>query len=277
MGYELSTWFGNVTIGLIQATHDGTSITHWEHTDGGTGDDYDNMVRAIQPYAIKGIAWYQGESDAGDAVNVYQAALTDMINEWRTDWGLPNVPFGIVQLAGTVSSSSSGGARLAQLNVSLAVSNTWLVVTSDLPGGNQLHPTVKKPVGIRLGLGARATVYGDPIEYSGPVRLDAPGSFVSGNTVILNFTHLGSGLFTGDGLAPGPFSVAGASGQFVSATATIVGNTIHVSSSRVSAPKRIKYQFGGTGNVFNHVNIPVEGGVSSVDRLPASMFSLQFP
>ena len=272
MSYELSRWFGNVPIGLIQATHDGTSSANWEHSNGGTGVDYDAMVKAIQPFAIKGVVWYQGESDAGDAPAVYQQKLTDMINEWRADWGLANLPFGIVQLAGTAGSSSSGGARLGQLHTTLAVPNTWLAVSSDLPGGNQLHPTTKKPIGIRLGLGARATVYGDNIEYSGPIRAESPTSFVSGNTITLNFTHLGNGLFTGNGLPPGPFQVAGASGNFASATAVIVGNTIQVSSSQVSAPARVKYQFSGTGNLYNSVNILTEGGSVLVDRLPASMF-----
>jgi sialate O-acetylesterase len=274
MGYELSRWFGNVPIGLIQATHDGTSISQWSHLNGGNGSDYDAMVKAIQPFAIKGAAWYQGESDAGDAPTVYETKLTDMINEWRSDWGLPNLPFGIVQLAGTAGSSSSGGARLAQLHVSLNVPNTFLAVSSDLPGGNQLHPTEKKPIGIRLGLGARATVYGENIEYSGPVRSPSPASYVSGNTIVLSFTHLGSGLITGNGLPPGPFAVAGTSGSFASANAVIVGNTIHVSSSQVSSPTRVKYQFGSTGNLFNSVNIPVEGGSATVTRLPASMFLL---
>jgi sialate O-acetylesterase len=274
MGYELSRWLGNVPVGLIQATHDGTSISQWSHFNGGNGSDYDAMVKAIQPFAIKGVAWYQGESDAGDAPATYETKLTDMINEWRSDWALPNLPFGIVQLAGTASSSSSGGARLAQLHVSLNVPNTFLAVSSDLPGGNQLHPSEKKPIGIRLGLGARATVYGDNIESSGPVRAASPASYVSGNTIILNFDHLGNGLVTGNGLAPGPFAVAGASGSFASANAVIVGNTIQVSSSQVSAPTRVKYQFGSTGNLFNSVNIPVEGGTATVTMLPASMFLL---
>jgi sialate O-acetylesterase len=274
MGYELSRWLGNIPVGLIQATHDGTSISQWSHLNGGNGSDYDAMVKAIQPFAIKGAAWYQGESDAGDAPATYEAKLTDMINEWRSDWGLANLPFGIVQLAGTAGSSSSGGARLAQLHVTLNVPNTFLAVSSDLPGGNQLHPSEKKPIGIRLGLGARATVYGDNIEYSGPVRADSPASYVSGNTIILNFAHLGNGLVTGNGLAPGPLTIAGASGSFASANAVIVGNTIHVSSSQVSAPTRVKYQFGSTGNLFNSVNIPVEGGSATVTMLPASMFLL---
>ena len=134
MGLELSQWFGNVPVGLIQATHDGTSIDHWQHSSSGIGDDYDAMVKAIQPMAIKGVAWYQGESNGGDAN--YRTKLTNMIHEWRTDWGLPALPFGIIQLAYRAGWNT---ARNAQLEVADAVPGCYLVVITDLPGG-ALHP-----------------------------------------------------------------------------------------------------------------------------------------
>jgi sialate O-acetylesterase len=268
MGLDLSEKF-NVPIGLIQATHDGTSIDHWEHTDGGTGDDYDAMVKAIQPLAIKGVAWYQGESNGGDSA--YQTELTDMINEWRADWGISPLPFGIIQLPAQKWTT----ARIAQFRVSQTVSNTYLVVTSDLPGGSQLHPTAKYDVGIRCSIGARGSVYGEAIEYSGPVPIPYPGSTISGSTITINFTHFGNGLTTSSG-APAPFQVAGSTGRYSSGTGSIVGNTIHVSSS-VSAPKHVQYGFSSIGNVFNIVSIPTEGGTKTYTRLPGSLYQLDFP
>jgi len=193
-----------------------------------------------------------------------------MIAEWRGDWGAL-LPFGIVQLP----SSKWTTARIAQLNVSRSVGNAFLVVTSDLPGSNQLHPTVKYPVGIRSSIGARGAIYGEPIEYSGP--LAAPTSFVSGNTVVVDFTHVGNGLATTGGSAPSTFQVAAANGQYVSATATIVGTTIQVSANRVSTPKRLRSGFAGAGNLINLVNVPTEGGTKTVTSLPASLFQLDFP
>lgn len=266
MGLELSQWFGNVPIGLIQATHDGTSIDHWQHSSSGIGDDYDAMVKSIQPFAIKGVAWYQGESNGGDAA--YRTKLTNMINEWRTDWALPSLPFGIIQLA---YRSGWNVARNAQLEVADALPNCFLVVIRDLPGG-ALHPPEKKPVGIRTAIGARGLVYGDNITYSGPIR-DIPNCYASGNKVILNWKHIGNGLFTNDGLAPADFKIAASSGQFKPATAVIVGNTIELTSS-VTSPARVQYCYGSVGNLYNRVSVPTEGGSMIVDRLKVSEFEI---
>jgi sialate O-acetylesterase len=267
MGLELSQWFGNVPVGLIQATHDGTSIDHWQHTSSGIGDDYDAMVKSIQPFAIKGVAWYQGESNGGDLA--YRTKLANMIREWRTDWNLPTLPFGIIQLA---YRSGWNAARNAQLEVADSEPNCFLVVIRDLPGG-QLHPTEKKPVGIRTAIGARGMVYGDNITYSGSIR-DIPNSYVSGNKVILNWKHLGNGLFTDNGLAPGEFKVATATGQFKTATAVIVGNTVEVSNSTVPIPARVQYSYSSVGNLYTRVNVLTEGGTVVVDRLKVSEFEI---
>jgi sialate O-acetylesterase len=267
MGLELSQWFGNVPIGLIQATHDGTSIDHWQHSSSGIGDDYDAMVKAIQPFAIKGVAWYQGESNGGDAA--YASKLTNMINEWRADWALPNLPFGIIQLA---YRSGWNVCRNAQLEVADTSPNCYLVVIRDLPGG-ALHPTTKKPVGLRTAIGARGLVYGDAINYSGAIR-DIPNSYASGIKVILNWKFIGNGLFTSDNAAPGTFSVAGTSGQFKTATAVIVGNTVEVWNSGVSAPRRVQYSYSSVGNLYSRVSIPVQGGTATVDRLKVSEFQI---
>ena len=267
MGLELSKWFGNIPIGLVQASHDGTAIDRWQHTSGGNGADYDAMVRAIQPFAIKGVAWYQGESNGGDAQ--YAGKLTNMINEWRNDWDLSNLPFGIIQLA---YRSEWNVCRNAQLEVADAVPNCFLVVIRDLPG-NVIHPPEKKPVGIRTAIGARGLVYGENIEWSGPIR-DIPNSYVSGNKVILNWKHLGTGLFTSDGKAPAEFKLAAATGQFKKASAVIVGKTVEVSSPSLPRPSRVQYSYNGIGNLYNHVSIPTEGGSVIVDRLKVSEFQI---
>ncbi len=262
MGLDLTETLG-VPVGLIQATVDGSAISEWQHTSGGTGEAYDAMVAPLQPFAIRGVLWYQGESNGGDVE--YGLKLTSLIGEWRADWGLATLPFGIIQLPAT----KWVAARLAQLEVSQTVPNTYLVVTSDLPGSKLLHPTAKYPVGIRSSIGARGAVYGEPIEYSGPIP--APTSYVSGRTVVVQYSHLGDGLMTADGLPPGPFQIAPVSGKYVTATATLVGDTIEVTSSRVSTPKFVRYAFSAAGNLRNAVTIPTEGGTRTVTELPATL------
>jgi sialate O-acetylesterase len=268
-GLELSKKL-SVPVGLIQATHDGTNISAWQTTNGGDGSDYLAMVKAIQPFALRGIGWYQGESNGGDAA--YETKLRDLITQWRTDWNRPDVPFGIVQLPSTKWTT----ARIAQFNVSQTVANTFLVVTHDLPDPNQLHPPTKRPVGIRLGVGARATVYGESIESSGPVRALPPTSFVIGNKVVLKWTHAGGGLSTLDGGALQTFQIAGSNGRYTSATAAIVGDTVEVTSG-VAAPKAVRYGYSSGANLSNSVSIPVEGGAATVTQLPGSLFELKFP
>jgi sialate O-acetylesterase len=194
-----------------------------------------------------------------------------MINEWRTDWKMPALPFGIVQLP----SAKWDAARSAQYRVSRNVPNTFLVVTSDLPSPSQLHPTTKRPIGRRMGIGLRGTVYGQAIEYSGPLAWPAPTSYASGNKIVVSFAHVGSGLITSGG-SPAPAQIATATGRFVSATATIVGNTIEFTGN-LTNPKRVRFGYGGQGNLFNIVNIPVEGGAATETRLPASLFELTVP
>jgi sialate O-acetylesterase len=268
MGLDLSEDM-NVPVGLIQATLDGSDIADWEHNNGGSGASYDAMVRPIQPLAVKGVAWYQGESNGGDAA--YEVKLTAMIAEWRNDWGFAALPFGIVQLPATKWST----AKLAQYEVTQAVPNTFLAVTADLPGGNQLHPTAKYLVGMRTSIGARGSVYAEPIEYSGPAP--AASSSVSGGTVTLNFDHVGSALATSDGQAPSSFQLAGSNNRYVPGTAVRLGNSIQVSSSRVAAPKHVRYGFSEVGNVVSTVNVPTEGGTHSVATLPGSLYQLDFP
>jgi sialate O-acetylesterase len=193
-----------------------------------------------------------------------------MLAEWRADWNLPNLPFGIIQL----TAQKWATARLAQLAVTQTVANTFLVVTADLPNGSQLHPTAKYLVGIRTSIGARGLVYGEAIEYAGPIPAPVPATYTTGSTVVLTYLHAGNGLFTSTGGTPAPFAVAGSTGRYSAGNGMITSaNTIQVLSS-VAAPARIEYAVSGAGNVFNRVNIPIEGGKKFIDRLPGSLFRM---
>lgn len=273
-GHELSHRLG-VPIGIVQATLNGSSVSVWTHCyPGSTGSEYDNKLKPMQPYAIRGVNWYQGESNGGDTS--YASKLSCLIDEWRNGWENPGAPFGIVQLPWR-NNRGYVPIREAQLQVSETVPHTFLATTVDLPVDNQIHPSVKKPVGVRLALGARAVAYGENIAYSGPVR-DPATSYVSGNKVVIKFAHLGNGLFTDNGAAPGPFKIARSNGRYHDATAYIVSDTVEVSNASISNPRFVRYIWDySPGNLFSEVAVATEGGAVLVDRLLAPPFQLTIP
>lgn len=254
----------NLPIGLIQAATVGTTIQTWTHYLGSSGVQYDTQVKPIQPYAIRGVNYYQGESNSSDSD--YTPYMINLINEWRTDWGQGSFPFQFVQLHGSLNWAPF---REQQLQAWLATSNTNMAVAIDLPPDGAMHPLTKRPIGDRLAAGARRLWYGDTtIESSGPLR-DPATSYVSGNQVVIGFTHLAGGLVTGSewqpGGAPSPFLLAGVGGKYYVGTAQIVGNTVVVTSSSVPSPVSVRYIWDeAKGNLYN------------TDNLPASPFELNF-
>jgi sialate O-acetylesterase len=279
-GRELSERL-NVPIGLIQSTKSGTPIEQWAHVSGPrSGVLYESKIKPLMPYAIRGFAWYQGEDNSKDSTDVYLAKLRALILEWRTAWDQDqvNFPFGIVQLP----FGRKPPTQEAQLQAFLTIPQTFLAVTSDLPdlGGTAGHPANKRPVGLRLAIGAGAIVYGDGTEPVGPIR-DPAASYVSGGTVVIGFTHVGGRLVTGSEWQPAgdpaPFRVAGSDGRFYAATAKIVGNSVQVSSPSVLTPVSVRYtDTYGMGNLYSDVSIPIQGGARTYTRLPASPFALTF-
>jgi sialate O-acetylesterase len=246
----------NLPIGLIQAATVGTTIQEWCHYSGAAGAEYDRMVKPLQPYAIKGINWYQGESNTNDPD--YYDFLVALIAEWRNDWGQGQTPFQIIQLHGSVNWYLS---REHQLLAWLNTPNTGMAVAIDLPPAGAMHPLTKRPIGDRLALSARAQWYSETsLEYSGPLR-DPANSYVQGNQIVIAFTHVGGGLVTGSeyqpGGAPYPFQVAGSNGKYYAATAQIVGNTVVVSSASVPAPVSVHYIWDiDKGNLYNTNGLP---------------------
>jgi sialate O-acetylesterase len=198
---------GNIAMGIYQATSPGTDLTRFTTVQGDGGYYLDRIV-PMQPYAIKGALWYQGENDGADinkAVN-YDWVLTGLIDEWRTDWGQGDFPFGIVQLHDHSSGTNPIGwpvVQDAQLRVSLADSNAGLAVNWDTTlDGAPGHPDYKKPVAERLSLWARSQVYSQSgFGYSSPIP-DQAASYINGNEIVVAFDYVGSGLITNDGAAP---------------------------------------------------------------------------
>lgn len=201
---------------------------------------YNGMIAPLVPYGIRGVVWYQGESNAPQQPESYQSLLEGMIHSWRTVWRQTNLPFLIVQLPNLNESVQSRGdwaaLREAQWKVVNAVPNTGLIVTIDI--GGDLHPPDKLTVGQRLSRLARATVYHEKnISFMGPVY---HGMRVEGNTIRLHFTTNGNALIA-KGTALSGFLIAGADHRFVPGTARIDGADVIVSSPDIAAPVAVRY------------------------------------
>ncbi|MGE5529220.1 MAG: sialate O-acetylesterase [Patescibacteria group bacterium] len=246
-----------VPIGLIQSAEPGTTIQEWCHYNGSGGALYDSYIKPYQPYAIRGVIWYQGESNTRDA-DVYKDYLVGLISEWRADWGQGDFPFQIVQLHGSLGWAPM---REAQMQAWLSTANTAMAVAVDLPPDGSMHPLCKRPIGDRLGMAARRLWYGDmTVESSGPLR-DPAHSYVQGNQMVIAFTHVGGGLVTGSewqpGGAPVTFYLAGGDGRYYAGTAQIVGNTVVVTSPSVPNPVSVRYIWTyADGNLYNTDNLP---------------------
>ena len=216
---------------------------------------YNGMIAPLQPYPIKGVIWYQGESNQS-RFKQYEALFPALIADWRRAWGNPSLPFLYVQLAPFKGMAPE--IREAQLHVLSKTTNTGMTVTTHCGDAEDIHPKNKEPVGAGLALAARALAYGERIEYAGPLFQSMQ---IDGPRAVLHFTHVGSGLVARGG-DPRGFTVAGDDDRFVPATARIVGDTVVVSGDSVSHPKAVRFGWATVPdvNLFN------------TDGLPASPF-----
>jgi len=220
---------------------------------------YNGMIHPLAPYAIRGAIWYQGESNAGQG-RYYTALMSGLIGGWRKVWGQGDFAFGVVQLANFQSRAAepgeSGWARLreAQLKILDDVANAGLAVAIDIGDAEDIHPKNKQEVGRRLGLWARAKVYGEEVAYSGPIYRSME---VRDGKVYLRFDHVDGGLAVrGEKLAG--FAIAGPDQRFVWAEAAIEGDRVAVWSDQVSKPAAVRYGWADNPecNLYNEAGLP---------------------
>ncbi len=211
---------------------------------------HNGMIAPLQPFALRGAIWYQGESNSGQP-GPYQKLLPAMIADWRKAWG-NELPFYFVQLASYRNTHPA--FREAQHNIWKNTPHTAMAVTTDVGDAANIHPTRKRPVGERLALAARALSYGEKVEYSGPVfnRMK-----IENERAVISFDHLGSGLMAKDGALTG-FTIAGKDGKFVTASAEIKGAIVSVRSDEIARPVAVRYNWAmmAEGNLFNREGLP---------------------
>lgn len=226
---------------------------------------YNAMIAPLQPYALAGVIWYQGEANAGRAAQ-YQQLFPAMIRNWRDAWGQGDFPFLFVQIA--PHERMTPEIREAQLLTWQRVPRTALVVTTDVGDATDIHPTQKAPVGERLALAARAVAYGEKVEYSGPV-FDT--MTVDGPRAVLTFKHTGGGLVARGGPLQG-FTIAGVDGHFVPATARIEGDRVVVSAAGVDKPAAVRYGWARVPevNLFNQAGLPASPFRTDRPELPSA-------
>ena len=145
--------------------------------------------KPIQPYAIKGVLWYQGESIT-EGLRLYPVVMEHVIASWRQQWGQGEFPFHFVQLAAQDANSNRPEVREAQAQA-LEVSNTAMAVAMDIGEKTNVHPKNKQDFCDRLARIARAKVYGEKIEYYGPMYESMQ---VEGQSIRVKFTHAAGGL-----------------------------------------------------------------------------------
>ena len=221
---------------------------------------YNGMIAPLLNYKIKGVIWYQGESNTKKPLE-YQELFPTLIADWRQKWNQGDFPFLYVQLANFMevkdkpSESNWAELRQAQLKT-LAVPNTAMVVTTDIGEWNDIHPLNKEDVGKRLALAARKVAYGDKkVVYSGPIYRSMK---IEGNKIILTFTNIGGGLIAkGDELKY--FSIAGADKKFIWAKAKIEGDKVIVWNDDITNPVAVRYAWADNpegANLYNKESLP---------------------
>lgn len=239
---------------------------------------YNGMIAPIVGFPIKGVVWYQAESNARDPAG-YRTLLPTMIRDWRAQWKSSTLPFLLVQLPPFGTSAGDGLAwaeiRETQARTAAILPNVAFVVTTDIGTQHDIHPTDKEPVGERLALAARKLIYGESsLVASGPTFRSLK---ITGNEALVTFENAGEGLEARSGLSSGNpvsadtlsgFTIAGADGRFVPAVAKIVGkDRVSVSSPDVPAPKSVRYGF---------VNFPIVN-LWNRNGLPAAPFRTDSP
>ncbi len=251
---ESSEGAKDVPVGLIHSARGGTIVEQWlpagtSYNGGDAGGHYNGQIDAIIPFAMRGVTWYQGESNLMNDGNdgqplTYVAKKKALIDGWRALWN-DGFPFYYVQIA----PYNYGDGVLpffweAQSAVLGEVTNTGMAVITDAVHDrngdtnlDELHPRNKQIPGERLALLALDNTYGQSIVSTGPVFESLK---TVGSTLEVTFDSA-VGLTTSDGLAPDWFELEVSAGVYTSATAVVSGNKVILSAPAVSAPRAMRF------------------------------------
>lgn len=221
---------------------------------------WNGMIHPLVPFAIKGVIWYQGESNAGRAYQ-YRSLFPGMIKDWRQAWGRGDFPFHFVQLANFMARKEEPGeSEWAELReaqtMTLRLRNTGMAVAIDVGEAGDIHPVNKVAVGERLARLALAKDYHQAdVVPSGPLYKI---HFQHDGKIGIHFDYADMGLATVSGQPLKGFAIAGADRKFVWAEAKIVGSQVLVWSPQVKNPVAVRYGWGDNPwvNLINKAGLP---------------------
>lgn len=222
---------------------------------------YNGMLKPLTNYTIKGFLWYQGESNVGKH-DTYAQRLANMVELWRKDWGLGNLPFYYVEIAPYQYGEGEWGAYLreAQYKAQSLIPNSGMISTNDLVEEYEaanVHPKNKTLVGKRLSYMALNYTYGyKTVACNGP---EYKSMEIKDDKAYLSFNYTQDGFSREKGIIG--FEIAGADKIFHPATAVTDLNKkiIVVSSEEVKVPVAVRYCFRNfqIGNIYNHRELPM--------------------
>ena len=208
-------------------------------------------ILPLEQYNIKGVCWYQGESNAHN-IETHAKLFTLLEKSWREYFKKPELPFYTVQLS-SLNRPSWPYFRNSQRLLADSLSHTFMVVTTDLGDSLNVHYPQKRQVGERLAWQALKNTYNHNLEWEGPVCIEKT---VIGDKILLRFSHA-DGLHAKGPLLKG-FDISGDDGIYYPAEAFIEGDKVSVSCKKVRKPKYIRYgwQPFSTANLFNGKDLP---------------------
>jgi sialate O-acetylesterase len=226
------------------------------------GNIYNGALKPTIGYGIRGVIWYQGESNAGRAYQ-YRDLFPLMIKSWRDEWGIGDFSFYWVQLADFLAEhpepveSAWAELREAQTMTMSKLPKTGEAVIIDLGEGQDIHPRNKQDVAMRLARWALAKDYGAPLAYHSPTFKSLEKK---GKMIVLSFDHVGGGIRPFDFPEFKGFAIAGADKKFVRAQAKLAGpGKIEVWSDKVAEPVAVRYAWDDNPvcNLYSAEGLPV--------------------
>jgi sialate O-acetylesterase len=268
-----------VPVGIIHSSWGGSKVESWMNAESLTGFKnnkvpdtvpatnpqtiptlmYNSLLHPYIGYTMKGVIWYQGESNRSNA-DEYLGLFTSMIKLWRSKWQQGDFPFYFVQIAPHETRNLNAAfLREAQLKTMQTVTNTGMAVTMDIGEPNLIHPAQKEPVGNRLAYWALAKDYHIPgIAFSGPVFKKMEKA--EEGKIILAFDYAEMGL-TSFGKQLTDFEIAGEDKVFHPAQTKIVNDkrgSLLVWNDDLKKPVAVRYAFKSwaAGSLFNAQGLP---------------------